>query len=63
MDDATEEGKQAMAAFVVDLISKQSPPLTDLHMAVSKFDSNSMEKIRDALINAKITSLVNINLS
>ena len=61
MSKATEEGKQALATFVLGLIC-QSPPLTHLGMMESEFDSNGIAAILDALINGNITTLVSIDL-
>ena len=62
MEAATEEGKQALAAFAVDVISR-SPPLTTLKMTESNFDSDSIAEIHDALANAEIASLSTLELS
>ena len=62
MEKATEEGKQALAAFAVDVISR-SPPLTTLRMIESDFDSNSIAAIHDAFANTNIASLSTFDLS
>ena len=62
MHGATEEGKQALAAFAVDLIRK-STALTHLHITKNEFDNNSIAAICDAIFYANIRSLVKIYFS
>ena len=62
MKNATEEGKKALAAFAVDVISR-SAPLTTLKMMESDFDSNSIAAVLDAFAKANIASLSTFDLS